>query len=53
MHFFNHDAYIELAEKIKTSGSPDTVEDLEALNDVMTSHPKIRTQILHQYHWKK
>ena len=37
MHFFNHDAYIELAEKIKASGSPDAAEDLEALNDAMTS----------------
>lgn len=37
MHFFNHDAYIELAERIKTSGSPDAAEDLEALNDAMTS----------------
>ena len=37
MSFFNHDAYIELAEKIKTSVSPDAPDDLEALNDAMTS----------------
>ena len=37
MHFFNHDAYIELADKIKASGSPDAADDLEALNDAMTS----------------
>lgn len=37
MSFFNHDAYIELAEKIKTSGSPDAADDLEALDDAMTS----------------
>ena len=37
MSFFNHDAYIELAEKIKASGSPDAAEDLEALDDAMTS----------------
>ena len=35
--FFNHDAYVELAEKIKASTSPDAAEDLEALDDAMTS----------------
>lgn len=40
MHFFNHDAYTELAEKIKASGSPDAAEDLEALNDAMNSFAK-------------
>lgn len=37
MSFFDHAAYVELAEKIKASGSPDAAEDLEALNDAMTS----------------
>ena len=35
MHFFNHDAYTELAERIKTSGLPDAAEDLEALKSVV------------------
>ena len=35
--YFNHDAYVALADKIKSSGSLDAAEDLEALNDAMTS----------------
>lgn len=35
--FFDHDAYIKLAEKVKGSSEPDAGEDLEALNDAMTS----------------
>ena len=37
MSFFNYNAYVELADKIKTSGSEDAADDLEALNDAMTS----------------
>ena len=37
MSFFNYDAYLKLADKIKSSGSPDAADDLEALNDAMTS----------------
>lgn len=35
--FFNHDTYVELANKMKASDSPDARDDLEALNDAMTS----------------
>lgn len=35
--FFDHDAYVELAAKIKASNSPDAKDDLEALDDAMTS----------------
>ncbi len=37
MSFFNYAAYLELADKIKKSDSPDAADDLEALNDAMTS----------------
>ena len=37
MNFFNYNAYVELADKIKTSGSEDAADDLEALDDAMTS----------------
>ena len=36
-NFFNYDAYLQLAEKIKASTDPDARDDLEALNDAMTS----------------
>lgn len=35
--FFDHTAYVELAAKIKAGDSPDAADDLEALNDAMTS----------------
>lgn len=37
MSFFNYNAYVELADKIKASGSEDAADDLEALDDAMTS----------------
>ena len=37
MNFFNYDAYVQLADKIKASNSVDAADDLEALNDAMTS----------------
>ena len=37
MRFFDHDAYVKLAEKMKASSEPEAAEDLEALNDAMTS----------------
>lgn len=37
MDFFNYDAYVQLADKIKASNSVDAADDLEALNDAMTS----------------
>ena len=37
MSFFNYDAYAQLADKIKASGSEDAADDLEALDDAMTS----------------
>ncbi len=37
MSFFNYDGYLNLAEKIKSSDSPDAAEDLEALDDALTS----------------
>lgn len=37
MSFFNYNAYVQLADKIKASGSEDAADDLEALNDAMTS----------------
>ena len=36
-NFFNYDGYVELAAKIKTSPDPDAKDDLEALDDAMTS----------------
>ncbi len=36
-HFFDHDAYVKLAETIKQSDKDFAAEDLEALNDAMTS----------------
>ena len=35
--YFDYDAYLKLADKIKGSGSVDAADDLEALNDAMTS----------------
>ena len=35
--YFNYDAYVALAGKIKGSDSVDAADDLEALNDAMTS----------------
>lgn len=35
--FFDYDAYVELAGKIKSTGTSDAAEDLTALNDAMTS----------------
>ena len=35
--YFNYDAYLSLADKIKHSDSPDAANDLDALNDAMTS----------------
>ncbi len=35
--YFNYDAYLSLADKIKHSDSSDAADDLEALNDAMTS----------------
>lgn len=37
MSFFNYNAYVHLADKIKASGTEDAADDLEALNDAMTS----------------
>ena len=37
MRFFDHDAYVKLAEKMKASKDPEAAEDLEALNDAITS----------------
>ena len=37
MSFFNYDAYLKLADRIKGSNSADAADDLEALNDAMTS----------------
>ena len=37
MAYFDHDAYIALAETLKRSDSPDAKDDLSALNDAMTS----------------
>ena len=37
MHFFDYDAYVVLAGKIKSNSSPDAADDLEALDDAMTS----------------
>lgn len=35
--YFNYDAYLKLADKIKSIETPDAAEDLEALDDAMTS----------------
>ena len=35
--YFNYDAYVKLAQKIKSSKSADAADDLEALDDAMTS----------------
>ena len=35
--YFDYDAYLKLADKIKNSNSADSADDLEALNDAMTS----------------
>lgn len=35
--YFDHDAYVTLAELLKASNSPDAMDDLEALDDAMTS----------------
>lgn len=35
--YFDYDAYLKLADRIKGSGSADAADDLEALNDAMTS----------------
>ena len=35
--YFDHEAYITLAEKMKGSDSPEAKDDLEALSDAMTS----------------
>ena len=35
--YFDHEAYIQLAEKIKASDSLDAKDDLEALDEAMTS----------------
>ena len=35
--YFDYDAYLGLVDKIKHSDSPDAADDLEALNDAMTS----------------
>ncbi len=36
-NFFDYDAYVQLAGRIKASDSPDAQEDLEALDDALTS----------------
>ena len=35
--YFDYNAYLGLVDKIKHSDSPDAADDLEALNDAMTS----------------
>ncbi len=35
--YFNYDAFVKLADKIKASSSVDAADDLEALNDAVTS----------------
>lgn len=37
MRYFDHEAYVKLAEKMKASSEPEAAEDLEALNDAITS----------------
>ena len=36
-NYFDHDAYLALVDRIKAKGDADARDDLEALNDAMTS----------------